>query len=171
MVRPGRLADRFNRWAIARGFPLLAWLAPRWPRWLLFANARWIIALVMALYSGPKAEIDRNFARILGLPPRARAVRRARRAMLRHFAYYWVDLFRFPQLPPLAARRLIASVRGLERVEALREAGRPVLLLTAHLPVIAVEAVITAGLVAFLQRVRPEVLALGRGPATLEEVA
>lgn len=133
MVRPGRLADRFNRWAIARGFPLLAWLAPRWPRWLLFANARWIIALVMALYSGPKAEIDRNFARILGLPPRARAVRRARRAMLRHFAYYWVDLFRFPQLPPLAARRLIASVRGLERVEALREAGRPVLLLTAHL--------------------------------------
>lgn len=62
----------------------------------------------------------------------------------------------------LAALALAGSHRAFGPAAAL--------LLTAHLPVIAVEAVITAGLAAFLQRVRPEVLGLGRGPATLEEI-
>jgi len=133
IARPGKLADRINRWALGWGFPFLAWFAPRAPRWFLFANARWIIAVVMGLHYRPKRAIARNLGRILGRDPESRAVRRAVRRMLRHFAFYWVDLFHFAQLPPEVARANIASVSGMERLERLRETGRPVLLLTAHL--------------------------------------
>ncbi len=55
--------------------------------------------------------------------------------MLRHLAYYWVDLFRFPQLPRDRLRELI--VGGDERaLDPLREriaAGERILLMTAHL--------------------------------------
>ena len=103
--RPSKLSDGLNRWAIRRGFPALAWLAPRAPRWLLFAGARAVIGVVMFLHSKPKRAIARNFARVLGAPAGSRRVRRAARQMLYHLAYYWVDLFRFAQLPPSACAR------------------------------------------------------------------
>lgn len=135
MARPGRIADRFNHWAIRRGFPVIAWLAPRAPRWLLFANARWVIALVMFLHSKPKRDIARNLARVLAEPEDSRTVRRAVRRMLAHFAFYWVDLFRYPQLP---AERLRAQVvgdgaRGLEPIRRALAAGQRVILMTAHI--------------------------------------
>lgn len=132
---PGRLAGRFHRWAIRRGFPLLAWLAPRAPRRFLFANARWIIALVMFLYPAPKRAIASNLSRILGAPADSSRVRRAVREMLRHFAFYWVDLFRFPQLPPERLRELVvdADRHALDRLVELRDGGRRVVLMTAHL--------------------------------------
>ncbi len=135
IARPGRFSDAFNRWAIRRGFPILAWLAPRAPRWFLFANARWIIGLVMFLHSKPKEAIARNLARILEAPPESRQVRRAVRRMIHHFAYYWVDLFRFAQLP---AERMFAAVvdedrRKLGVIERLRAEGRRLILLTGHL--------------------------------------
>jgi KDO2-lipid IV(A) lauroyltransferase len=133
MARQGRLAARINTWAIDRGFPAAAWLAPRAPRRLLFAMARLIIAVVMTLHHRPKRAIAANLARILGADPGSRRVRRATREMLRHFAYYWTDLFRFAQLPSEAARRLIVRDEGSERVDRLHAEGRPVLLLTAHL--------------------------------------
>lgn len=133
MARQGRLAARINTWAIDRGFPAAAWLAPRAPRWLLFLLARVIIAGVMTLHHRPKRAIAANLARILGASPRSWRVRRATRAMLRHFAYSWTDLFRFAPLPTEAARQLIARDEGCEVIERLHAAGRPVLLLTAHL--------------------------------------
>lgn len=133
IARPGRFADRFNRWALRRGFPALAWLAPRAPRGCLLLGARAVIALVMALHHRPKRAIAANLARVLGRDAGSREVRRAVRGMLRHFAFYWVDLFRFAQLPPEAARSLVARVEGLEEVERLQAGGRPLLLLTAHL--------------------------------------
>lgn len=63
----------------------------------------------------------------------------------------------------LAAAALAGSHRAF--------APAALLLLGAHVPVMVVEAVLTAGMTAFLLRVRPEVLGLGRGPATLEEAA
>ena len=135
IARPGRLADRFNRWALRRGFPALEWLAPRAPRALLLANARWVIALVMFLYPQPKAAIARNLARVLEAPAGSRRVRRATRAMLRHFAFYWVDLFRFAQLPPERLRRLVVDA-DLETLAPVRKAlaeGRRTILITAHL--------------------------------------
>jgi lauroyl/myristoyl acyltransferase len=132
---PSRFAGRFNRWAIRRGFPLLAWLAPRAPRRWLFAQARWIIALVMFVHSRPKAAIARNLARVLDAPVDSPRVRRAVRQMLRHFAYYWVDLFRFPQLPAERLHELVvdADRDALERLAELRASGRRVILMTAHL--------------------------------------
>ncbi len=135
IARPGRLTDRFNRWALRRGFPLLAWLAPRAPRALLFASARWVIALLLLLYPQPKAAIARNLSRVLDAPAGSRRVRRATREMLRHFAYYWVDLFRFAQLPAERLRRLVVDA-DLETLAPLRTAlaaGRRTILITAHL--------------------------------------
>jgi KDO2-lipid IV(A) lauroyltransferase len=135
IARPGRWADRFNRWALRRGFPALAWLAPRAPRWFLLLGARWVIALVMFLYPQPKAAIARNLARVLGEPPGARRVRRATREMLRHFAFYWVDLFRFAQLPPGRLRELVVGgdLAAIEPLRRAHAAGRPTILITAHL--------------------------------------
>jgi KDO2-lipid IV(A) lauroyltransferase len=135
MARPGRISDRFNRWALRRGFPALAWLAPRAPRWLLFANARWIIALIMFLHSKPKRAIARNLARVLEAPEDSRTVRRAVRRMLANFAFYWVDLFRFPQLPAerLRAQVVGGGVRDLEPIRRAQDAGKRVILMTAHL--------------------------------------
>lgn len=135
IARSGRLSESFNRWAIRRGFPVLAWLAPRAPRGLLHAGARLVIGIVMLLHRRPRAAIARNLARVLGAPAGSRAVRRAAREMHHHLAYYWTDLFRFAQLPPERMRRLVVGGgrRDLEPVERLRREGRRVILLTAHL--------------------------------------
>lgn len=133
--RTSRLSDRFNRWAIRRGFPLLAWLAPRAPRWWLFANARWIISVVMFLHSKPKRAIVRNLARVTGQPEDSREVRRGVRQMLYHFAFYWVDLFRFAQLAPERVRTEVegGGLAELAPLRAAHSAGERVILITAHL--------------------------------------
>ena len=135
IARPSRLSDRFNRWALRRGFPLLAWLAPRAPRRFLLAGARGVIGFVMFLYPQPKAAIARNLARVLDAPVGSRRVRRASRAMLHHFAYYWVDLFRFAQLPPAKLRELVVggTLASLEPIRRALAEGRRTILITAHL--------------------------------------
>ena len=133
--RSGAFSERLNRWAIDRGFPVLAWIAPRAPRWFLFFHARWIIAVVFFFHSRPKRAIERNLARVLGQPPGSTAVRRATNSMLRHLAFYWVDLFRFPQLPTARLRELIVGgdVRALDPLRERLAAGERILLMTAHL--------------------------------------
>ena len=130
---PSRFTDGVHRWMLSWGFPLLARLAVAWPRRALLFAARGVIFVVMLVYPGQRSAVAANLSRILGAPPRSRAVRRARRSMYRHFAYYWVDLFRFAQLPPEEGRRHVASVEGMERVEGALDEGRGVILLTAHL--------------------------------------
>jgi lauroyl/myristoyl acyltransferase len=133
--RTSGLSERFNRWAIRRGFPVLAWLAPRAPRRFLLAGARRVIDFVMFLHRRPKRAIARNLARVLDEPVDSPRVRRAVREMLHHFAYYWVDLFRFAQLPAERLRSVIvdADLADLGPVVRARAAGRRVMLLTAHL--------------------------------------
>jgi KDO2-lipid IV(A) lauroyltransferase len=133
--RSGAFSEALNRFAVSRGFPLLAWLAPRAPRGFLFAGARAIMAVVFFFHAKPRPAIARNLARVLGAPPDSRQVRRAVAEMIRHFAYYWVDLFRFAQLPPERLRELIVGgdFQALEPLRRMRAAGQRVLLLTAHL--------------------------------------
>src|SRR5205823_6276666 len=118
---------------IRRWFPVLARVAPRWPRWWEQLHARWVIFLIMVVYPRPKRLIRRNLSRVMGLPPGSWRVRRAVSAMYRHFAFYWVDLFRFAQLP---AERMLAchdGVVGSEHLDAAVADGQGAVLLTGHL--------------------------------------
>lgn len=135
IARSGAFSERLNRWAVRRGFPVLAWLAPRAPRWFLFAGARVIMAVVFFFHSKPRPAIARNMARVLGEDPASPRVKRAVAEMIRHFAWYWADLFRFAQLPPERLRSLIVGgdFRALDPLRRMRAAGERVLLLTAHL--------------------------------------
>lgn len=135
IARSGAFSEKLNRWAIRRGFPVLAWLAPRAPRWFLFLGARVIMAVVFYFHSQPRPAIARNLSRVLGKPPESREVRRAVARMIRQFAYYWVDLFRFAQLPAERLRALIVGgeLSTIEPLRRMRAAGERVLLLTAHL--------------------------------------
>jgi KDO2-lipid IV(A) lauroyltransferase len=128
-----RLADRFHRWAIRVWFPVLARGAPRWSRFWEQIHARWIIFLVMLVYPKPKPLIRRNLARVMGKPAGSWAVRRACSAMFRHFAFYWVDLFRFAQLPPDRMLAVHDGVHGNEHLEHAVADGKGAVLLTAHL--------------------------------------
>lgn len=133
LPRRSRLAQRYHEWAMRRGFPVLIKIAPRLPRWFLHFGARAVIASVMAVYPQPKREIQRNLARVLGAPAGSRRVRRARRQMIHNFAYYWVDLFHFCQLPYEETRKALSRVSGLEHLKAAVARGKGVILLTAHL--------------------------------------
>jgi len=128
-----RWADRFHRWAIRVWFPVLADVAPRWPRWYQQIHARWIIFVIMLVYPKPKPLIRRNLARVMGLGERSWRVRRACSAMFRHFAFYWVDLFRFAQLPPERMLECHDGVVGEEHLDAAVADGKGAVLLTAHL--------------------------------------
>ena len=112
LARPARLADRLHRWAIRRWFPVLARVAPRWPRWWEQLHARWVIFLIMAIYPRPKRLIRKNLARVLGASEGSWQVRRAGSVMLRHFAFYWVDMFRFAQLPSASASDVFDNIEG-----------------------------------------------------------
>jgi KDO2-lipid IV(A) lauroyltransferase len=133
IARARPFADRFHRWAIRRGFPALLWVAPRIPRVVLQAGARFVMFCVFAVYRSPMPDIDRNLARVLGPTATPRQVRRARRAMINNLGCYWADLFRFAQMPSEKVLPLLASVTGFEPVEAALAAGHGALLLTAHL--------------------------------------
>lgn len=133
MARRSRLAAGLHEWAMRWGFPLLVKFAPIVPRRLLFFGARVVITLVMAVYSRPKGEIDRNLRRVLGSEASRSRVRRTRRHMIYNLAYYWVDLFRFCQLPYERSRKILAGLEGLEHLDRVMEEGRGVVLLTGHL--------------------------------------
>lgn len=133
LPRRSRWAEGYHEWAMRRGFPVLVRIAPRWPRWVLHLGARVIIDSVMAVYPAPKREIDKNLRRILGPGAPRRRVRRARRRMIHNLAYYWVDMFRFCLMPYEETRKVLARVTGLEHLERAAEAGRGVILLTAHM--------------------------------------
>ncbi len=138
IARRSRFAERYHEWAMRRGFPFLLRVAPVLPLWFLRWAARGVIEAVMAVFPAPKRDIDKNLERILGcglLDPEVsrREVRRARRRMIHNLAIYWVDLFRFCQLPYERTRKLLAALRGGEHLERALAHGKGVILLTGHL--------------------------------------
>jgi KDO2-lipid IV(A) lauroyltransferase len=139
LARRSRFAERYHEWAMRRGFPLLLKIAPVLPMWFLRFGARVVIGSVMGVYPAPKRDIDKNLRRILGLEVSRREIRRARRRMIHNLAYYWVDLFRFCQLPYERTREMLAALRGREHLERALAQGKAqntqnkgVILLTAH---------------------------------------
>jgi len=126
-----RFADRYHVWAIHHGFPILSWLAPRLNRRLARFLARGVIWAIFVVYPTSKRMLAKNYARTAGVPEGSWRARRGASALLRHFAFYWVDLFRFGQLPPEQADAL-ARIHGFEHVERSYAAGKGAIILTAH---------------------------------------
>jgi KDO2-lipid IV(A) lauroyltransferase len=81
-----------------------------------------------ALGRAARAAVRANLTHVLGQPPPEPLVR----AVFRHAALNYYDLFRLPRLRPTALRARVA-MRGWEHLEAARAPGRGVLLVTAHL--------------------------------------
>lgn len=133
LAHPSRIADRLHRWAIRRWFPVLARVAPRWPRWWELIHARWVIFLIMAIYPRPKRLIRKNLARVLGASEGSWRVRRAGSVMLRHFAFYWVDMFRFAQLPSASASDVFDNIEGSKELGEMVRGGQGAVLLTGHI--------------------------------------
>jgi len=91
-----------------------------------------IINTFMALRPKYLDAVKGNVAQVVGLPPGHREVERIARAVVRHHAYAWVDLFYFGQRPPEEALRNFAEVQGLEHAEEVAAGSRGGILLTAH---------------------------------------
>ena len=127
-----RFTDRYHVWAIHHGFPILRWIAPRMARWLEQFLARFVIWAIFVVYPNLKRMAARNLARITGVPEGSWRARRLKAKLLHHFACYWVDLFRFAQLPQERAEELLRSVDGFDHVERAHAAGKGALILTAH---------------------------------------
>ncbi len=130
-----QLSERFNLWALRRGFPALEWVAPRVPRWFLRWGSRMVIRAVMMLHWRPQVPIEKNLRRILPVGVSAGQIRRIRWRMYFHLAYAWSDLFRFAKLPPEALEsQLVERDRGfIQTLGELLARGQKLILLTAHL--------------------------------------
>jgi KDO2-lipid IV(A) lauroyltransferase len=81
-----------------------------------------------ALGGRARAAVRANLRHVLGHPPPERMVR----AVFRHGALNYYDLFRLPRLDD-ATLRAEVEVRGWEHLAAAHAPGRGVLLVTAHL--------------------------------------
>lgn len=114
--------------------PALVWASTRWPLRLMYWMARWLVIVPFA-FARPKymRAVRGNYARILGLPPSHRQVRRAAWQMMFEHAYHWIDFFRWSQQPEWRLDAAVACVEGVEHFRAARASGRGTLLLTAHM--------------------------------------
>jgi len=127
-----RFTDRYHTWAIHHGFPVMAWLALRMPRRFARLATHLVIWAIFVVYPNLKRMAARNLARTTGLPERSWRARRQASRLLHHFGLYWVDLFRFGQLPQERAEELLRGHAGFEHVERVHAAGRGAIVLTAH---------------------------------------
>ncbi len=73
-----------------------------------------------------------NMAQVTGLRPGHPEVERLAIRMIRQHAYAWLDFVWFGQRPPEAAMANVASLDGMERLDAALAEGKGVILLTAH---------------------------------------
>jgi KDO2-lipid IV(A) lauroyltransferase len=143
---PGERAEALLRWMMRRGFPLLIWLAPRIPRWVLVAGAWLIINVVMVVYPAPKRAARINLGRVLGREPRDPVVGRATRRLVHSFGMAWADLFSLGQMSREALLELVVARDGVELLDRVHADGKGAILLTAHLGPWEVGAIIVRSL-------------------------
>jgi KDO2-lipid IV(A) lauroyltransferase len=85
-----------------------------------------------AARGGGPAQLRRNLARVLGVPP-DQVPRETIRASLRSYARYWREAFRLPSMDlEQVAARVEASIVGAERVDRALAAGRGAILALPH---------------------------------------
>jgi Kdo2-lipid IVA lauroyltransferase/acyltransferase len=134
MAGSPRILQAFYRLYFGFWIPTLEWASTRWPLGLMYWMARDLVMLPFNVVR-PKylRAIKGNYARILGLPPEHREVRRVAWRMGYEHAYHWIDFFRWSQLPPERLAAQVVAVEGEEHFAAARRSGRGTLLLTAHM--------------------------------------
>lgn len=116
---------------ILRAFRAARWLVPRLPLWLSYGAAILVADMLWLLNGGARAGIESNQRRALGPDATEAQVALSSRDALRNLAQVYVDEFRTPSL---TGHELVAAVhfKGLEHLEAAREAGKGVILTSAH---------------------------------------
>jgi lauroyl/myristoyl acyltransferase len=73
-----------------------------------------------------------NFAHVLKVPRKDRAVEEAGRTMVSRHSRFWIDLLRFAGRPPKETAGLLSERIGDEELLKAHERGRGAILLTAH---------------------------------------
>ena len=112
-------------------FRLARWLVVRLPLALSYRVAAGLGDLAWLFNRGVRANFEHNQRRALGPGASEREVALSARAAIRTLSAIYVDELRFPSLSADEVRRLI-HFRGLERIEAAREAGTGVILVSGH---------------------------------------
>lgn len=133
MASRGRVINALYAASFYLWFPLFRWAARRLPREFLYALSRRTVGRYFALRPKYLRAIRANYAQILGQSADAPAVREAARRMIDNHSYHWIDFFSFAERGAPANRDLVGAFHGSENLKASIDAGRGVILATAHI--------------------------------------
>lgn len=112
--------------------PTFAFVAPRFDRRLLRAAGRLLAWSFWKVRPKYEHAVRRNIAQVRGLPPESAEVKRLAYSMHYHHAYFWIDMFAFSGRPFEEIERRVSYVHGAERLHQALDAGKGVILATAH---------------------------------------
>lgn len=114
-------------------FPLFRFMTRTLPLPFLYATARRTVGTFFDLRPKYLRAIRSNYSRILGKPENSPEVHAAAREMVDIHSYHWIDFFYFGERRAPEAQKLVAGIDGFHKIVAAKEAGKGVILGTAHL--------------------------------------
>jgi lauroyl/myristoyl acyltransferase len=147
-----RAWTRLGERATVRAYRATSWLLAHLPLRVTVAVARILFLAGYIAWPSKRRAITANASHVLRLPPDDPAVRRLARSIYTTYARYVVELMRLPARPPAehAGQVEIGGERGIETFthiyEQLRDAGRAMIVVTAHIGSIEALAAATAAL-------------------------
>ncbi|MFY2858611.1 phosphatidylinositol mannoside acyltransferase [Mycobacterium sp. THU-M104] len=126
ILNPDRLTGTVSDWTYATGWRAVRAMPEFAARTAFDAGARY------AARRGGPAQLRKNLARVIGVAP-AEVPDALMRASLASYARYWREAFRLPTMDHRTlARRLDASLVGLENMDAALAAGRGAVFALPH---------------------------------------
>jgi KDO2-lipid IV(A) lauroyltransferase len=136
-----------------------AFVAPRVPWWFIYPFGRLGVRLLFALRVPARAATVANLRVILGPTASEREVERAARRVFSNAVRYYIDMFRLPATEPGDLDRHIDERGYYEYLEPAMEAGKGVVIVSAHLgsPEAPIQAMAARGrtFVALIEAVEP----------------
>jgi KDO2-lipid IV(A) lauroyltransferase len=140
---PAKQPQRWRLWALQTGFRLGGVL----PRLASYALARLAADTAFRFRHGARRDVMDNMRHVMGADASPAKVEVAAREAFRNVARYYVDLIRLPQTKPEQLMKLV-RIHGLERLKSRLDAGKGVIVATAHFgnPEVAVQVGAILGL-------------------------